>query len=310
MAEVEKLLTTDGILDYPDASNTSKGTTEQQFQQWLKNQNSVTGSMVGMSLWQPSTAYVVGQVIKSPNMNPNTVARVTTAGTTGNAEPVWGAAGATTSDGTVAYLICYEVVDYATQAEVNAGTNNTKIVTPATLKVLLDTVVAETKKAMYPPVGCVLSFADSTDPNVLWKGTNWERFAQGRVLMGARSYVENGVTYTYTTGATGGEVKHHLTTDEMPAHGHAASCSTAGNHYHGTAWENTTEAPNVPFGWYDSSNKYGGASGFHSDHDNALAKSSTDGNHAHTITISSTGGNSAHENRMPYQVVSSWRRTA
>ena len=162
---------------------------------------------------------------------------------------------------------------------------------------------------MYP-VGTIYTTTGDANPNTAWPGTSWERYAAGRVLLGSGSYTENSTTYTYTAGATGGEVKHQLTTDEMPNHGHAASCSTDGDHYHGTAWEKTTEAPNVPFGWYDSNNKYGGASGFHGDNDNGLAKSSTDGDHAHTITIASTGGNGAHENRMPYQVVNFWRRTA
>ena len=303
MAEVQKLLTTDGILDYPDASDTSKGTTEQQFQEYLKNQNAVAASMVGMSLWQPATAYVVGQVIKSPNMNPNTVARVTTAGTTGSAEPSWGAAGATTSDGTVAYVICYEVVDYATQAEVNAGTNATKIVTPATLMAFWNVM----KETLYPPVGSVLSFADSSDPNVLWKGTTWVKFAEGRVLVGAGSYTENGTTYTYTVGATGGEVKHKLTTEEIPQHNHNASVSTNGNHYHGTygdVYSNT----NNSMGVYDGNANHGGLSGF--DWDNVLSKTTTNGNHSHTVTISSVGGNAYHENRQPFTVVARWKRTA
>lgn len=294
MADVEKLQTLDGILDYPDASDTSKGTTEQQFQEYLKNQNAVAASMVGMSLWQPSTAYVVGQVIKSPNMNPNTVARVTTAGTTGSAEPAWGAAGSTTSDGTVAYLICYEVVDYATQAEVNAGTNATKIVTPATLKEFWDVM----KQTLYPPIGSVLSFADSSDPNVLWKGTTWVKFAEGRVLVGAGSYTENGTTYTYTNGATGGEVKHQLTADEMPSHGHSASVSTNGNHSH-TAYG--TKIGYNRTGW----SRHAGTEYSYGD-----STTSTNGAHSHTVTIGATGGNGSHENRQPYTVVNFWRRTA
>lgn len=295
MADVEKLQTLDGILDYPDASDTSKGTTEQQFQEYLKNQNAVAASMVGMSLWQPSTAYVVGQVIKSPNMNPNTVARVTTAGTTGSAEPAWGAAGSTTSDGTVAYLICYEVVDYATQAEVNAGTNATKIVTPATLKEFWDVM----KQTLYPPIGSVLSFADSSDPNVLWKGTTWVKFAEGRVLVGAGSYTENGTTYTYTVGDTGGEVKHKLTADEMPSHSHSASCSTVGNHNHSVY---------TKIGYRSSAAGWSRHSG--SEYGYGTSNTGGAGSHAHTITISSTGGNGAHENRQPYVTVNIWRRTA
>ena len=160
------------------------------------------------------------------------------------------------------------------------------------------------------PVGTLYTTTGSQNPNSMWAGTTWEKYAAGRVLIGSGSYVENNVTYTYTAGATGGEVKHQLTADEMPAHGHSASCSTAGNHYHGVPWDKTTEAPGVPYGWYDSNNNHAGMEGIHSDYDNAIAKTSTDGNHSHNITISSTGGNGAHENRMPYQVVNFWRRTA
>ena len=160
------------------------------------------------------------------------------------------------------------------------------------------------------PVGYIITLTGDQNPNTLWAGTTWERYAAGRVLMGAGSYVENSTTYTYTNGATGGEVKHQLTAEEMPSHSHSASCSTNGNHYHGAPWDNTSEAPDTPYGWYDASNNHAGIRGGHSDWDNAIVKTSTDGNHSHSVTIGATGGNGMHENRMPYQVVSFWRRTA
>ena len=61
------------------------------------------------------------------------VARVVTAGTSAAAEPVWSSAGHTMSDGTVVWAMLYRTIDYATQAEVTAGTNTSKIVTPAML---------------------------------------------------------------------------------------------------------------------------------------------------------------------------------
>ena len=160
------------------------------------------------------------------------------------------------------------------------------------------------------PVGYIITLTGDQNPNTLWAGTTWERYAAGRVLMGAGTYIENGVTYTYTNGATGGEVKHQLTAEEMPSHSHSASCSTNGNHYHGAPWDKTSEAPDTPYGWYDASNNHAGLEGVHSDRDNAIVKTSTDGNHSHSVTIGATGGNGMHENRMPYQVVSFWRRTA
>ena len=133
MADVLKLQSTAGMFDYPDPANPSKGTTEQQYIEFEKNKHSVLSNLVADELWQPSTAYKVGQVVKSPNMPANVVARVVTAGTSAAAEPVWSSAGHTMADGSVVWAMLYRTIDYATQAEVTAGTNNTKIVTPAML---------------------------------------------------------------------------------------------------------------------------------------------------------------------------------
>ena len=133
MTDVKKLQTLDGMLDYPNPNDASKGTTEQQFQEYLKNQYAVMYSLVSMALWQPGTNYIKEQVVLSPNMPANAIARVTTEGTSGDAEPVWGAVGSTISDGTAAYIMLPRTIDFATQAEVTAGTNTTKIVTPAML---------------------------------------------------------------------------------------------------------------------------------------------------------------------------------
>ena len=133
MADVEKLQPTTGIFDYPDASDPSKGTTEQQYQEWVRNHHNVLNDVVAAHLWQPNKAYNVGEVVESPNMIANTVARVITAGTSAAAEPVWSSAGHTMADGSVVWAMLYRTIDYATQAEVTAGTNTSKIVTPAML---------------------------------------------------------------------------------------------------------------------------------------------------------------------------------
>lgn len=153
------------------------------------------------------------------------------------------------------------------------------------------------------PVGYIITLTGDQNPNQLWAGTTWERYAAGRVLMGAGTYTENGVTYTYTNGATGGEVKHPLTADEMPAHSHTASSSTAGNHYHLITRNIDLDQvdPNGVGASWDTVNDFDGSHTY---------KTSEAGAHSHVITVSSTGGNGPHENRMPYQVVSFWRRTA
>lgn len=133
MADVLKLQSTARMFDYPDPANPSKGTTEQQYIEFEKNKYSVLSSLVADELWQPSTFYRTGQVVKSPNMPANVVARVIAAGTSASAEPGWSSAGHTVADGTVTWAMRYRTIDYATQAEVTAGTNTSKIVTPAML---------------------------------------------------------------------------------------------------------------------------------------------------------------------------------
>ena len=146
MTDVKKLQALDGMLDYPDPNDASKGTTEQQFQEYLKNHYAVMYSLVSMALWQPGTNYLVGKVVLSPNMPANTIARVTTEGTSGDAEPVWGAVGSTISDGTAAYIMLPRTIDFATQAEVTAGTDKDKIVTPAMLGQTIQVDLASTKR--------------------------------------------------------------------------------------------------------------------------------------------------------------------
>ena len=133
MADVLKLQSTVGMFDYSDPANPSKGTTEQQYIEFEKNKHSVLSSLVTDELWQPSTVYSVGQVVKSPNMPANVVARAVTAGMSAAAEPVWSSAGHTMVDGSVVWAMLYRTIDYATQEEVTEGTNTTKIVTPAML---------------------------------------------------------------------------------------------------------------------------------------------------------------------------------
>lgn len=146
------------------------------------------------------------------------------------------------------------------------------------------------------PVGFVITTTGDQNPNQLWAGTTWERYAAGRVLVGAGSYVENNVTYTYTNGATGGEAKHQLTIDEIPSHDHSAACSTNGSHTHGYTEYVSNKSP-----WHLGNDGAGNTQ---------YSQTSAAGNHNHTITIGNAGDNGFHENRQPYTVVNFWRRTA
>lgn len=149
------------------------------------------------------------------------------------------------------------------------------------------------------PVGTVRDFTVDFDPNTKWGGT-WSKMAAGRVLVAAGAYSETGFSHTYTLGETGGEAKHQLTTDELPAHNHTGSATSAGGHTHGLSQIKRYTDQVGTHGFWDRANN-GGASGLYTD---------SAGSHAHTVSINSTGGNGKHENRQPYQAVSRWYRNA
>lgn len=111
----------------------AEGTTQQQYQEFVRNMYGTLSDVVKITMWQPNTSYPAGAVLVSPDMPVNTLARVAVAGTTGTAIPTWGAAGDTVVDGTVKWTMLRRTIDYATQEEVTAGTNTSKIVTPAML---------------------------------------------------------------------------------------------------------------------------------------------------------------------------------
>ena len=145
------------------------------------------------------------------------------------------------------------------------------------------------------PVGSIWESTTSSDPNKLWPGTTWSVMDGGRVLVSSGSYSDSSGSYNYSLGATGGEAKHQLTTDEMPSHSHGASSSTNGGHNHNIRVITQGQDQNAGDG---GSNYW------------ADRTTSWNGDHSHTITISNTGGNGNHENRPPYIVVNRWKRTA
>ena len=84
------------------------------------------------------------------------------------------------------------------------------------------------------PVHSTMIFTDSTDPNSVWVGTTWVKFAEGQTLIGMSSSDTDfnslgktggaksiSLSHTHTTSG------HALTTSEMPSHSH-----TMGSHTH------------------------------------------------------------------------------
>ncbi len=121
------------------------------------------------------------------------------------------------------------------------------------------------------PIGSIYATTNTTSPNVLFGGT-WERYAEGRCLVGYQSSDSD----FGTIGKTGGEKTHTLTVSEMPAHNHSDNLYAQGS------WQ--TVGASSPKG----------------------AGNNADWSHG----TSNTGGGQAHNNLQPYIVVYYWRRTA
>lgn len=146
-----------------------------------------------------------------------------------------------------------------------------------------DKLVNSIKSAMYP-VGSVYITYNNVNPGTFLGGT-WERFGQGRTLVGEGTGNDGSTSMSFTANSTGGEYKHKLTVDEMP------------NHKHAVYIQNTTSNPQVnapkwtvalPNSWkqYASDTKLFGPS------------------------TGNAGGDASHNNIQPYITVYFWRRTA
>jgi hypothetical protein len=119
------------------------------------------------------------------------------------------------------------------------------------------------------PVGTILPMFSEENPGGIWADTTWERFGDGRVLVGQ----DIGNTNFNVLEKTGGETEHKLTVAEMPSHTHAVILATAN---------------------YKAVN----------DEDRYFF--STTG--STTQQVQATGGNKAHNNLQPYITCVFWRR--
>lgn len=239
-----------------------------------------TSFYAAINLLQRNKSYSVGDYAYSPKIPSWAYLECTGAGTTGASEP--------------GNLSSLDINDTLTD-----GT--------ATFK--LYHIALQSK-----PVGSIYESSQATNPGDMWGGT-WETYGAGRVLVGA-GQLSGGSNYT--AGATGGEEKHQLTTDELASHGHSGSTNTTGNHNHmefanqnvafNNASANLTSGTYVA--WQTNSSRGEAYAMLAASYGANVGSSSWNGNHSHTLTIQSTGGNAAHENRQPYIVVYRWYRSA
>lgn len=137
-------------------------------------------------------------------------------------------------------------------------------------------LVSSIKSAMYP-IGSVYITYNNVNPGTFLGGT-WERFGQGRTLVGEGTGNDGSTSMSFTTNSTGGEYKHKLTIDEMPSHDHKLY-----------ARGGSTAQTSSPF---------------------AANKPITQGSNAYGFNVSNVGGDASHNNIQPYITVHFWKRTA
>ena len=150
------------------------------------------------------------------------------------------------------------------------------------------------------PVGAIYISTISTNPADLFGFGTWERFGNGRALVGVN---ESNANFN-TVMQTGGAETHTLTTAQMPQHTH-----TQNSHTH-------TQNPHLhsltPRGRSDVSGagRERPFTGVHITSESYNTNNATATNQNTTATNQNTGGGGAHNNLQPYITVFIWRRTA
>uniref|UniRef100_UPI003F7FBFE4 phage baseplate protein n=1 Tax=Dialister succinatiphilus TaxID=487173 RepID=UPI003F7FBFE4 len=219
---------------YGTWDDTSKPTTFANMHDFMKNQNNIVMNLVS-GIWQPSTSYTVGTIIRSPSLPAGCVATCTTAGTSGTTEPKWTAYGTTVADGSCKWKVNTDsqdtMVSERNKAINDMHTTITGEITKA-INALHDTIKSEMETAMLAlfPVGTILETTNSANPSTYIGGT-WELLPAGLTTISAGTYTEthnvNGTdvtdTYVFTAGSseftvngtkTQGEAKHQITKGE------------------------------------------------------------------------------------------------
>lgn len=159
------------------------------------------------------------------------------------------------------------------------------------------------------PVGSIYMSVNDVDPSTFLGGT-WERWGQGRVPVG----VDASDADFATVEKTGGENKHQLTTNEMPAHNHKGTYTET--HHHtinipgsGDSFiemPSGTDAVEVKYEKTQSSSLVRNGA--------RPTGNQLDIDYTEKVTalygVPSQGGSDAHNNLQPYITCYMWKRTA
>lgn len=201
-----------------------------------------------------------------------------------------------------------------------AGVGN--IVNPNALT-SLTAILANIMNVIYPVGTIYTSTTLSTAAQVMAQfGGTWEAYGQGRVLVGAGQATVNGVTRSFTAGATGGYYLINLTADQLAPHYHGRGTQNIVGTFSGSQLtENNAHGGTTTTGaFYEiyngghvgTSDSAGTTRGFGFNASRSGAWSGrSDGGYVSQDTNNRTACSSAgHENTQPYVVVYMYRRTA
>lgn len=110
----------EGLFNYSTDENP---TSQQDYQEAVKNWVHTIESLVDCTLWQPDTDYAAGNVLRTPSLPPQLQLTCITAGTSGSAEPDYSEveAGDVITDGTAEFRVDNVGADLASTADVPSG---------------------------------------------------------------------------------------------------------------------------------------------------------------------------------------------
>lgn len=176
-----------------------------------------------------------------------------------------------------------------------------------------DAVTVAAAKNLAWPVGSVYISIDSRNPASIFGFGVWERFANGRVMIGAGTLTDgNNDVATYVNGEMGGAMNGVLSERHLARHSHDlanVSTSSAGNHKHdsGVAIRGATGNPYGVAAMTPNMHSYE----HHRYGDNiGRPYTSTDGAHTHSVTgtVDYTGNGEKFPIMQPWVACNIWVR--
>lgn len=168
------------------------------------------------------------------------------------------------------------------------------------------------------PVGSIFMTVDSRNPREIFGFGTWEKFAQGRVIIGTGTTTDaNGVTKTFLNESKGGNYQFTLEDKNIPSHKHdiaenALKLKTEPGHRHNFCSDDNTGSASIGVDGIEKVKDYktGGADGGGS---LWMYRTSESGSHTHLHEKGVTdlfGSGDSVEHINPYIPCNIWKRIA